>query len=225
MIKALILSALLLQSCNSNDTVKKENLPIKKSVFFEDINLYTLEGVREITKSPTYPYIQVEYVGDKERNIIYHGSKEMNYHRDYKQINGSWNTSYATNGDTCTIITYEFILPSKIIDLYYCHNSNLKDTVLTDVVILEDSVETTFDMGNLPNVIPGINVVDLAVAKNRSIFTREISTKDNVLRITERLRTSTDKTLSGNTKCYELGNHTYFWWRNFGWTTKEIFCK
>jgi hypothetical protein len=171
MIKGLFLFAFLLKSCAFDGSEIKENEIAMKTEFFEDINLFILEGVKKIESSPAYPYIEVEYISDNERSIVYHCSKDMMYRRKYKKSNDFWVTSFTTNGDTCSIITYEYVTPNKVIDLYYCYNDNISDTVLTDVSVFEGSTETIYDMENETNIKPGINVIDLAKNKFRSVFT------------------------------------------------------
>jgi hypothetical protein len=188
----------LLKSCAFNNSDIKDNLSHTKKEFFEDINLYTLEGVGKIDRSPQYPYIELEYVDDNERNIVYHGSKDMVYRREYKKLNNIWTTSFTSNGDTCAIITYEYILPNKLMNLYYCYNNNINDTVLTDVLVFEGSSETIYEMGNERNILPGINVIDFAKSNSKSVFTKDITIKDNILEVKEK------RSSSGNIKSFQL---------------------
>jgi hypothetical protein len=112
-----------------------------------------------------------------------------------------------------------------VVDLYYCYNTHINDTILTDVTIFEGSTETTYDMENVQNITPSMSVVDLAKARNKSPFTREIIIKSNHLVMKEQQRSNTNQILSEEIKCYASNNHSYFWWRYFGWSIKKIDCE
>jgi hypothetical protein len=219
--KRLILVAVVICSIACNSSGTKENALGGRKEYFKDINLLALEGVGKIHDTATYPYIEIEQINDTGRNITYHGVQGISEHREYRKEKDYWVASATSNGDTCTILTYEYILPHQLIELHYNYNSTT-DTALEQVRVLEGARQTVYYLGNAKGLLPGVHVPDIVKKKNKGIFTQEISVKNNVLRIQE---SENGSALAGTTRCYEIGDHSYFWWRYFGWTTKQISCE
>lgn len=221
MIKIFVAFVLLIEACTLNtDTKNKSN---SERLFFEDINLFAMEGVKKI-KTLLYPCVEIVYVNESEKSIIYHVSKENFYEMRYKKQNDIWVSFFTTKGDTSNITTYEYVTKSKIVDLYYSINDNTKDTFLTDVSVFEDSIETIYDLGSITDVPPDLNVLKIVKAKSNSVFTTNISMKNGTLSLKEERHDSDKKLIFSEINCYELAERSYFWWRYFGWTKKKIDC-
>ncbi len=222
MIKSLVSFLFLLNACASENSAVKENRVNVETAFFEDINLFALEGVRKISlEQPLYPYVQIANINDTARSIIYHASGEVSYRRDYTKEKNYWSSSFSSNGDTCLITTYEYVTSNMIMTFHYCSNDNIKNAVLADVIILEGSTETFYDMGNEPDFKPDINAIDLVRKKSKSIFVKEITITNGILTIHERTINGREKKIDEQITRYKIGNHSYFWWRYFGWTLKK----
>ena len=206
-------------SCFGNIARKKDvNF---RSEYYKDINLFKMEGVGKITSHPLYPYIEINYVSDSNKIVIYHATERVFFRRNYKRQNNGWMSCYKEIGDTSTATIYEFVLPDKIITLNYSGIEHSGKMSLTEMSVLKNSKKVSYLFHQNIVIKPSVTVPDLTSSKAAYIYTQEIRIVNGILSLSEK---RTDMVNYNKKACYQIGDHSYFWWCYLNTNLKGIDC-
>lgn len=221
-----ILLFLFISACNEGAHLKRKDFK-KDLTLYKDIDIYNLKGLKPIMDSSSYPYIEIDQLNDSTRNVIFRDSHyypERDIHI-FKKERNYWVTRSASDVDTCGDITYEYVLPNKIIYLFYCQGPGMIDSLLTDVTIFEDSLITAYDLGAGVKCLPGLDVIPLARNKCVGICITYNKVENGILAINRQCFDEKKKMLSNNTDFYSYNGYSNYWWKHFRWSQKKITCR
>ncbi|MEI3797627.1 MULTISPECIES: hypothetical protein [unclassified Chitinophaga] len=195
----------------------------KQSGFYNDIDLFSLQGKEKLTTKPILPYIEIKENNDSERIVTFHRSKNQVKSTIYKKKADAWCTVYLETSDTTTQTVYEYLQPAKIIKLYYIQASNNQLPLLQEVVVLEKWKETSFLVDNLP-ISPGVDVAKNVTPNANGTYVETITKLNGTLIIEGTKLDGERKETFHIKKCYEIGGQSYFRWRYLNPQIKPILC-
>jgi hypothetical protein len=193
---------------------------------YDDIDLFNLQGLKQIKNPTKYPYIKIESLNN-QRKIIYKRSAKDSVERIYNKKNGYWTTTFELKADTGYIAVYEYIISKKIIELEYYGTYKKTDYHLHDAALIEkDKIITYSFWGDKGiDITPHPNNFEVVKKKGKAIFTDRIDKNNDALRIRS---SSFDKIKNeifySDTSCYKINDHSWFWWRYFA-LEKSIKCE
>ena len=224
----ILLLILLLYHISCKNNSEKEKMPetIMDSNVYEDIDLFKLEGIREIKKPINYPYIIIRSHGDFEKKIVYKRSLRDITELIYKRNGDYWESIHEYWMDSGYTRIYEYVKKDYIIELIYYGSPQKNGFHLDDLSIITNNKKTFYSFWDKkgPFIEPDIKNFDLVKNKANVIVTDEFNIKDGTLTI---ISNSFDKRRKEkfriDTTCYNIGKHSLFWFREFGWS-KEIEC-
>jgi hypothetical protein len=214
--KALLLLLLLFYSC-------AEDRGREPGIFYNDIDLFSLQGKEKLTTTPALPYIEIKDNSDSERVVTYHRSKDQVRSTVYKRNADAWCTVYSERGDTSTQTVYEYLQPDEITKLYYTPPSDSQPSLLQEVVVLEKWKETSFLVEPL-SIPPDVHVVGQVMPGANGTYLATITKLGGTLMI-EGTKLDRKQKVTFHTKhCYEIGDQSYFRWRYLDPQVKPVSC-
>jgi hypothetical protein len=222
----LIILFLLLNACKEHTSLKRHDFQNDLNRF-KDIDIYNFKGIYAAKDSSSYPYIEIKQINDSIRNVIFHDPHyypERDSHT-FKKEKNYWVARSTSDIDTCGNITYEYILPNKLVYLYYCQGPSMKDSLLMSVALFEDSVNTEYNLGDGFKWLPGLDVIPLARQKCKGVCITYNKVENGTLTINRQCFDEKQRILSNDIDCYAYNGYTNYWWRHFRWTQKKIACK
>lgn len=190
---------------------------------YDDIDLFKIEGVRKIEKPTTYPYIKVEDLSKTEKRVVYINSKSDSIERKY-QIKGTyWTSSYEYRIDTNWVKVFEFVTPDKIIELDYFGRFDKTGYHLDDASETMGDKEITYSFWSEtgPFIEPDVRLIDFVKKNAGVIITEDFENINGIMTIiSNSFDRRTNIRFKADTTCYDVGNHSNFWFKKFGWDRK-----
>src|SRR5260221_5488400 len=198
----------------------ERNDAIKDKDVYDDIDLFNLQGLKQIKNPIKYPYIKIESLGN-QRKIIYKRSAKDSTERLYQKKDNYWLTSYLYKGDTGYFKTYEYITPKKIIEIDYGGTWEKTNFYLNDIFIHEKNSVITYVINSYGkqkiNIQPGINIPEDFKNKAERIITEKYNSENGILKIVKSIYdVPSNKVSYKDTSCYLADDHSWFWWSYFG---------
>ena len=225
----------LLFSCTANSNKErkpeKQALPEKSTItdkdVYDDINLFELKGVNKISNPTEYPYIKIDSLGPNKKRLVYKISKNDSVERSYFKEDNYWTTSYENKMDTGYEKTYEYITPEKIIELGYFGTYKKQDYHLHHASSFEKNKMVTYNYWGDRGIAldPDIHNLDLIKSKVLAISTEKYEITNGILKIfVNTFDKKENQIVFSDTSCYDVGQHSVFWWYYFSFNT-SIECK
>lgn len=222
MIKNMIAIVVLMTSCiTADDQTKKKSSDslvvvheevAAKTVFFRDIDLFSMKGIGQFTGAPVYPCIGIEVIGDTQRNIFYYASEKNGISIEYKKTDSCWIAKYEKDIDSSYNSYYEFVFPTKIVGLTYLNNDHLKFPVLNVVWMYENNIQTSYYMKGKSVIAPDTSAIELARKQYEMTGTVTLTAMDSVVRWEDKTVDRQNKVRYEQTKCYLNEGHSYFYY-------------
>jgi len=197
------------------------------SKFYDDINLFTLSGVNELSQSDlNYPYIEI----DKSKNdtvlLKYHATKEVIYTENYINQGEAWASVHFVNEGIDTTYFYKIIFKDKIVRLRYRGNPEGSSYELMTLSIMDKSYkEVSHSFTEGLKVQPTTNINQLLANKIVRHGYTDYSIAGEKLTVSNKIYDDINKRIVLEEKtCYKIGKHSFFWWDYFGPLTTKTEC-
>ncbi len=230
-----IIPVLCISCANSSDNKKANNKDsaivhgkefgstIIDSNVYDDIDIFKLEGIGNIKHPTNYPYIKIENEGNAKKRIVYKYSATDSSESIYKKekryclkIDEYW-------ADSGYNRIYEYIQPDKITRLVY-YGSHLKTGFhLDDIIVIEKNKSTMYSYWGKkgPYIEPDINNLDLIKDKVSVVVIEKFKRQNGILTAySQSIDRIKNKIFESDTACYNIGEHSWFWFETFGWKNK-----
>lgn len=188
-----------------------------QQAFFSDLDIFKLEGQGPITENKAIPpCFEIDPTGADKKVLTVWRSSQDKYSRTYARENDVWKTTYPLQADTLQLIAISYIGPHKIVTLQYQDDSERNH--LKMAVIREDSVEHIYLLKNGLKISPSYDIDPEGRELEKSIEGRgitEYAIRGGQLRVVSTAVNSADAPRT-DTSYHAIGNHSIFWWENFG---------
>jgi hypothetical protein len=192
------------------------------SGIFEDINIFKLTGVNRLS-SIKYPYVEIKSAKNK-RIVTYHIKKGSTKIKEYSWSGEHWQALDKNKGDTCRLwLTYEFVLPNKILEFTYCDTSTW---LLHDFNIISESKSTAYVLDPGRHIKPSVENTQMAM-KYAAYKHEEIMTYSGQHVMLRTLRTEKNNNRSVDLNyCYLASRRYTFVWLQYFWSSlRSVDCK
>jgi len=221
----ILICLIFITSCNENK--KNGDLSNTKEVsdssLYADIDMFQLKGIDKIDTPGYFPNISIKKtIGDSIR-ITYRSTEKDSFVREYTLINKIWTTSYEHPADTGYEKVYEYILPEKIIELYYFGDLERKNYHLHDAAVINKNGATIYGFGGEKglNVVPNPDRLNDVKKMAQTFMKDSIFEKNRVTyNIWERIDTPFEFSKYQDTVQYNVSGRSWHWIKAFGWTLK-----
>lgn len=215
-----IFVAALFSACHNADinpaSKIAEHRKPEVSTLFDDINLYTLEGVRPLSARAMFPYISIQDLDSVTKSVAYQRGPGDSTVRIYTKENGYWTTHYHSDEGDADYSTWEYISPEKITELEY-KMTDKKDVYLLNAVSLfskDKSVTYIPDPKKNIRFNPVPTVLDSIQNDLSKMYLETQEHKGDTLTIIDtEVDVKTMKNLRSDTVQWNVGKHSWFWWR------------
>lgn len=216
----LFLVTSVIASCNSsNINPASKVMEFRKpevSTFFDDINLYTLEGVRPLSARAMFPYISIQDVDSATKRVVYQRAPGDSTERVYTKENGYWTTHYHSDEGDEDYSTWEYISPEKITELEYKMTAKKDVYLLTALSLFSKDKSVTYipDPKKKIRLNPVPTALD-SIKDNiyRMYLESQEHRNDTLTLIDTEVDGKTMKNLKTDTIQWKVGKHSWFWWR------------
>ena len=202
-------------------------MAIIDSNVYDDIDLFNLEGVKEIKHPTSYPYITIRDQGKLTKKVIYKYTATDSTERVYEKKESYWIGFYEFRADSGYNRTYEYIQPNKIVRLSYYGSYMKTGFHLDDIFVIEKDKSTQYSYWSEIGLYiePNINNLDLIKNKINVIVKEELQRENGVLIIySKSIDKIKNRIFETDTICYNIGEHSWFWLEKFGQNNK-VECK
>jgi len=216
----LFLSTLFFVACNNNvinpaEKIAQHRKPVV-STLFDDINLYTMEGVRPLPANAMFPFIDIQSPDSNTRRIVYQRAPGDSIERIYKKENGMWTAHFRGEEDGLIVSTWEYISPEKITELEYTRTKEWDEYHLNAVSLFAKDKSVTYLIDPKKPVImnPVPTALDSIQNNISKMYLEDQQLRDGVLTLIDtEVDGKTKQSAKPDTTQWRVGKHSWFWWR------------
>lgn len=213
---------LICTSCSSDSSTTDS------SRYYDDIDLFQMKGINEIVASEVeYPYIQMDSMDSCRVDITYRFDSRNVHRRSYERVDSIWSSLHTVEdpGEGATFYFYEYISKNWRMVLEY-KNDPTKNGSLSTLTLLDRKKVATYVFED--DVIYINPSSDLKLYPLDTCFRKELcewNIYNGILTLNETyIDTQTDKVEYKESKCYQVGQLSYFWWAIIGHKLKKVDC-
>jgi len=203
-------------SCNERNN-QSETFPEPGFNYFSDINYYEMKGVLPMKGGKiNYPCYGIQHPDSNTIHLVCIRSDKEKIHKIFKKQDSAWVNIDNGKGDTSNLTSYNYVFHDKLLSLDYTSDGWFNLMNMYSLTIFQNNMEATYVFDNPLNVLPATKVNSLI---NDNISRKETSrfiVEGEILKVIRINYDLQDRIQSIDSSLYNIGQHSVFWWRDFG---------
>jgi hypothetical protein len=187
-------------------------------LFYSDVDIFEMKGKTLLNEDrPTPPYFEIDSIDANKVRLTNWYPKIGNSSLVYIKQGNYWTAHFPLFSDTSNLVVYNYIGEGRFLSLEYLKDSS--EDKLKTIEIWSDSIEIFYRFRTYLKISPSGDIDLLNKFSGDELQEKTTSEFHRLNGRLEVIRTAVAmplNTIVRDTSYFNIGDHSIFWWREFG---------